>query len=325
MDPGSDETVRLRAPRKGPGSLGAHVLPWVAGFALVAALSGGAWWALRPAPNAEHAPVTAPQAQPVQLAPWAAPPLASETEILADDSDHLAIYRFAPQPAVVVVQFPTLHAQALMLNRVAAFIEKAGFSHTHVPPQAELDAMIVASGGTPDTFYYGHDYRSTDLVRFLHVATDLSSSEQDVRDLVQKLGWEREGALGALISLVRRTSAPDFDEAARATILRHELSHGIYFTEPAYAAYCQRFWSDVLTGEERSRFSAFLDREGYDTALSDLLVNETQAYLMHTPDRRFFSAAAVRIAPARIAELRQIFLVGMPAGWLRDNTAAGQP
>ena len=120
---------------------------------------------------------------------------------------------------------------------------------------------------------------------------------------MQKLGWHEQGRGGALISLVRQSSAPDLDATARATILRHELSHGVYFTDPAYAAYCQRFWSDVLTGEEPAKFTAFLGREGYDTALSDLIINETQAYLVHTLDKRFFNASEVGVPEARVAEL----------------------
>lgn len=250
-----------------------------------------------------------------------APPLASEAEILADAPRQLAIYRFAPRPAVVVLQFPTLADQAAMLNRIAAFIEKNGYPHDLVLSRAALDAKIAAEGGTPDTFYYGHDYRSADVIRFLDVATDLNDSEQALRGLVQKLGWGASNAAGALVSLAAVSSLSDLDPAARATILRHELSHGVYFTDPAYAEYCQRFWRDTLSAAERQKFVAMLKRDGYDTSIEDLMINETQAYLMHTPDRRYFSAAEVGIPASRIVELRQVFLVGMPAGWLRDSTA----
>ncbi len=268
--------------------------------------------------RASGAPLAVP-ARPPAPAPFA-PPLASEAEILADQPDQLAVYRFALQPAVVVLQFPSLGEQADMLNRAAALLEKSGYPHDRVLPRAELDARIVAGGGTPETFYYGHDYRAADLVRFLRLATDLDGQEQALRGLVERLGWQEQGAVGALISLVRESSAPDLNSAGRATILRHELSHGVYFTDPAYAAYCQRFWSEVLSGEERARFAAFLAREGYDTAMSDLVVNETQAYLVHTRDKRFFNAAQVGMSEARLQELRRIFVEGMPPGWLRDST-----
>ena len=330
MEVETDDTVRLRVPR-GKRSRAARLLPWVAGASLIALLAaGGAWWSLRPAAPVQTAALQAPAESVEKPALLAVPrpptidppPLAAEADILADRPNQLAIYRFVQQPAVVVLQFPTLGDQALMLNRVAALIEKSEFPRASVVPRATLNAQIAASGGTPDTFYYGHDYSAASLVRFFDLATNLNGQEQVLRGLVQKFGWGETGAVGALISLVRQSSAPDLDEAGRAAILRHELSHGVYFTDAAYAEYCRRFWRDVLTGEERSKFTEFLGREGYDTALSDLIVNETQAYLMHTPDRRFFSASAVGISPARVAELRQIFIVGMPPGWLRDSTMA---
>jgi hypothetical protein len=116
--------------------------------------------------------------------------------------------------------------------------------------------------------------------------------------------------------------ADGIDAAARATILHHELSHGEYFTNPAYAGYAQAFWRDSMTAAERAAFTGFLMREGYDPGIEDLMMNETQAYLMHTPDARFFNAAAVGLPLAELDRLRAAFLLGMPAGWLRDCTPA---
>jgi hypothetical protein len=244
---------------------------------------------------------------------------------LADAPDHLAIYRFAAYPAVVVLQFPTLAEQAKMLNRVAALLEKDGYPRDRVLTHEELDAKIRAGGGSPDTFYYGHDYRSADIVRFLSMAGQLNPAEQQLQALVQQFGWQEGGAIGALVSLVRAGAAPDLDDPARATILRHELSHGVYFTDPNYVSYSYHFWNDVLTAQERSMFTAFLRREGYDPALTDLIVNETQAYLIHTRDRRFFRPVEVGLTEARADELRRIFIAGMPRGWLRDATALTGP
>lgn len=365
----SDDTIRLRVPRRGARR---RFMPWIAGAAIGACLSvGGAWWTLRPvsptatassapdpAPPAIPAvgpatgtatgpttgpPATATESKPAydqlntasrtQLAfvpptvPAQAPPyapmLASEADILADSPDQLAVYRFAAQSAVIVLQFPSLAEQALMLNRVAALVEKSGYPHDRVLPRDELNARIVAGGATPDNFYYGHDYRSADLVRFFGLTTELNAQEQTLQSMIHKLGWDEKGAVGALVTLVRQSpGTAGLDAKARAAILRHELSHGVYFTNPQYAAYSAHFWNDTLTADERGKFTAFLDREGYDTALTDLMINETQAYLMHTPDPRFFNPADVGLSQQRVAELRQIFLLGMPASWLRDRTTA---
>jgi hypothetical protein len=250
------------------------------------------------------------------------PPLATEAEILADAPEQLSVYRFAPFPSVVVLQFPSLAEQARMLNRIAALIEKDGFPRDRVLAHDDLNTRIRASGVTPETFYYGHDYRAEDVVHFFALATELNSDEQLLHELVTRLGWHEHGPVEAVISLVRENAGSDIDRAARATILRHELSHGLYFTDPAYVGYCYRFWNEVLTARERGLFTAYLRREGYDPALTDLIVNETQAYLIHTSDPRFFRPADVGLTDARADELRRIFLAGMPQGWLRDAAFA---
>jgi hypothetical protein len=339
----TDDTVRLNGPRVGERTGFARTLPYAAATIVLAAVAGaGAWWSLRPeavppaqqlamAPPAVPALPQAPPVPAVSQAPAPPtppavplPPLATEAQILADAPEQTTIYRFAPQPAVIVVQFPNLREQATMLNRVAALIEKDGFPRDRVLDHAELDTRIRAAGVTPDTFYYGHDYRSADITRFFAIATGLNGDEGRLRNLIAQLGWREHGALGALISLVRENSNTGLDASARATILRHELSHGVYFTEPAYVQYCYHFWRDVLTQGERTLFTGFLQKEGYDPTLEDLIVNETQAYLVHTRDPRFFRAIDVGLTQERVDELRRIFVAGMPPGWLRDADTVEQ-
>jgi hypothetical protein len=104
---------------------------------------------------------------------------------------------------------------------------------------------------------------------------------------------------------------------ARATILHHELSHGAYFTDPAYAAYARDFWLNVLTEAQRAGFRRFLGSEGYDETNEDLMLNEAQAYLVHTPDPRYFRPVYAGLSDAEAARLRRIFLAGMPVDWLK--------
>ena len=109
---------------------------------------------------------------------------------------------------------------------------------------------------------------------------------------------------------------------ARATILHHELSHGEYFTDPAYAAFVHRFWLQTLTEAERQRIRAHLHSLGYDPAQDDLMENEAQAYLMFTDDPEFFKPEMVGMTKARLSELRIGFWRAMPPGWLRDSLAS---
>ncbi|MBV8524434.1 MAG: hypothetical protein JOY71_20295 [Acetobacteraceae bacterium] len=260
--------------------------------------------------------------------PWAPRPIpvsiANFAEILADQPHSIHVFRFAANKRVLVLDFASLHEQGRMLNRAAAFLERAGFPHDRVVSEPELEAGIRKSGDEPDTFYYGHDYRAGDLVRFFDAAlasrVALTEQERWLGRLVQQEGWTRPAAIGALISIPQLGANSTVDLAARETILRHELSHGEYFTNPRYAAYVRRFWDEVLRPEECDLFRRYLSAQDYDAANEELMMNEMQAYLMFTRDRRFFDPNALGIAPDRLQSLRFQFYDGMPAGWVKDAT-----
>ena len=286
-----DATVRLRPRRRRR-----LVLPMALSLGAVALL--GLWLALRPAGL----------------------PRADEAALLAADP---AAFRFRPAPAIVVVVFRSLHDQALALNRAALFVERAGVPHDRVLDEAAARAAIARGKDSFDAMYDGHDYRSSDLARFFataradHIA--LNPREQQMQALLQRAGVLRPGANQALITLTV-AGAGLLDAAGRATILRHELSHGLYFTDSAYAGYTAHWWAG-LTPAERAGLRAVLASQGYDSADDDLMRNEAQAYLIHTPDRRFFAPAAASLTEPEWRRLRTAFIAGMKPGWLRDRTA----
>ena len=327
MRPPSDDTVLMRpeagpvpdpmsAPRRVPRG------GFAAGAVLVLAVLGsGLWWGLsRPVPAQAPAGAPAPVAAPVLAEPI---PAATEEAIRGGSPAVRTVLRFAPNPAILVIDFPTLAEQGRMLNRIAAWTEKAGVPRDRLLPDAELDAAIRASGATADTYYYGHDYPGSAVVGFFALAdrdgVALRPEEEDLRRLVARARAEPAG-LGALISLPRADPANDITPQTRAAILHHELSHGEYFTSPAYAAHVDAVWRTLLTDPERAAFRTYLSSEGYDPALEDLMKNEMQAYLMHTPDLQFFDPSRLGIPAERLDAIRKAFLAGMPPGWLRDAT-----
>ena len=304
-----DDTIRIPPRRRWTRAAGLIGAITVAGLAILL-------WHGRNPPVVPHAPPP-PSASRAPAPPVVeGPPLATEADILARAPTEPEAYRFAPQPDIVIVQFPDLGTQAAALNRAAALVEKAGFPRDRVLEDAELERRIRGLGEDPARFYYGHDYRIADLHRFFTLARQqhvaLTPEEQSLERQLQT--WQA----GAILTLVRQNEV--LDRQARAVILRHELSHGLYFTNAAYAAYAQAFWDHTLAPSEQAGFRRFLAADGYDILQADLVTNEMQAYLMHTTDERFFNADAVGIAPARLAQLRGLFLVGMPPGWLRDCT-----
>jgi len=237
------------------------------------------------------------------------------------------LFHLQEDPAVLVLDFPVLHDQAQMLNRIAALIEKADMPRDRVVTESELDAHIRATGGDPDAYYYGHDYRAADLARFFQLAAQqkipLNPRETWLRDTLNHAGWLKPNAVGALISIPGITGV--IDAASRTIIFRHELSHAVYFTDPAYVALTQHFWNDTLTDAERTAMRTFLGKDGYDTRDEDLMANEGQAYLIHTRDPRYFMPAMIGIDPTREAILRGTFVDAIPEPWLKASALAVAP
>jgi hypothetical protein len=225
-----------------------------------------------------------------------------------------------------VLDFASLREQGRMLNRAAALVEKTGLPRDRLLADAELDTAVRAAGDTVETFYYGHDYGAASLARFFSLAdrenTRLTDEEQALRDLLRRDGWLSPNARGGLITIPQVGADDRVTKRARATILHHELSHGEYFTNPAYVAFVHRFWTQTLTDTERQRIRAHLHSLGYDSAQDDLMENEAQAYLMFTDDAAFFTPDMVGMGSGRLTELRTGFYRSMPPGWLHDSLGA---
>jgi hypothetical protein len=286
--------------------------------AVVAIAVIGTVW---PRSAAVHPPMPPTAATPIDF-----PPLPVETatvqQIRVHEAADLSVIRLAENPRIVVLDFASLSRQRNMLDRVAALIEKVNLPRDRILNKGELESAVQAGGEDDAGFYYGHDYSYASLVRFFAIADRdhvvLTQEEVTLRRLLGSLGWTTPCVAAGLISVPRVGANGNVTMAARDTILPHELSHGEYFSNPAYAAYVHHFFLTVMTPPEQEAFRNFLVEEGYDPSSVELIENETQAYLLFTPDPRFFSLPEVHMTPARRAELRIAFLVGMPAGWLKD-------
>jgi hypothetical protein len=304
---GDDDTVRIR-----PAPVMSRRKPpwWLYGAAAVAVLIGAAGGAYAYFGRSPNIPIL----------------VQSEAQIDATQPCGIEVSRFAADPDIVVIDFPTLTVQGLMLDRVAALVEKAGLPRGRVLDDAALTQAIYNCGDTIESYYYGHDYQAADLRRFFALAdadgVTLNKREIWLRGLLRQLGWLEPGANGAIITLP--ASGGPVDPGMRAVILHHELSHGAFYTDPAYAAYATAFWNS-LTAADQAAFTAFLGRQGYDTGNTRLMLNETQAYLIFTRDPRFFNAAAVGMTDAALATLRAGFIAGMPNFWLTPMANAALP
>ena len=302
LDTRNDDTVRI-SPKRGGG--GAR---WAFGSlaALALAVAAAIFFLVRPAPIA----------------------IDTETEASIDATQPCAtkVARFALDPSIVVVDFPDLLSQGLALNRVAALVEKANTPRDRVLDDVALNQAITSCGDTVESYYYGHDYNSADLARFFELAArqgiQLNPRELWLRRLARQLGWLQPGVTGALISLP--AAAPPITEEMRAVILHHEISHGAFYTLPIYQHYAEAFWAS-LTPADRAAFALFLGRQGYDAGNTELMLNETQAYLIFTRDPRFFNGSVVNMTQAQIDTLRAGYIAGIPVPWLKPMADATLP
>ncbi len=246
--------------------------------------------------------------------------LADEARLLGWQGNSVGVFRFASNRHVLVLVFPSLAEQGAAMNRLAAFAEKEGLPRDRVLDDAQLAAAIAAEGSTPETYYLGHDYRAVDLARFFALAErdgiELTPQERWLRVLAQQEGMLAEGAAQALVSIPR--TVPEIDPALRAAVLRHELSHGEFFTNPVYTAYAMQFWREGLGAAGRAAFTRFLVRQGYDAHDETLMANEMQAYLVFSPDSRMVSPAALGVTRETFAAWQAAYLRDMPPGWLHD-------
>lgn len=291
----------------------------------------GAWFFHGDPPAA--APPTAVEVKPPPAPALAAPAGprvvdARLSQILGARHIGTTIYRPSENPRILVIDFPSLAEQARAMNRLAALIEKDGAPRDRLLSDAEMAALT----GNAATFYFAHDYAATSLAKFFTLAESeaeaLNSQEKDLLALLLAAhvihpdppgGYVPGTPEMAVISLVQ--PQPDdpatredeaVDVALRDTMLRHEMSHGEFFTNEAYRRHCERFWRERLTEAERKRFRDFLSRHGYDPKDEALMINEAQAYLMHTPDPRAFSAEALRVTKEQLLDIQRRFMDPQP-------------
>lgn len=294
-----DETVVLRARPAQGRRRHVRVIAAIAGSVAVLAASIGAFLALRPAP----------------------PKLAGESAIFHHVPLRFTVFRFRHDRKILVIDCPSLHEQGLMFDRIAALVEKAGVPKNRVLTEAQFSAVLARTHQTIGSYYYGNDYDAAALRRFYRLGRKegihLTPQERRLEAIIRRAGFLTQDAVGAVISLPRAGHGRRVGLRARAVILRHELSHGAYYTNAAYRDFVHHFVSHDMTATERQHFVAFLGREGYDTREHWLMVNETQAYLVFTPDREFFRASAVHLPRATVQALRQLFIATMPHFWLK--------
>lgn len=249
-------------------------------------------------------------------------------------------WRYTANSEVWVIDVPGLELLGRTFNRVTQLKEhQSSEPYPRVLTTEELSKYIGAGNRTFASFAAGHDLRVADLVQFFNYAerdkVELFAEEYALRDFLIEQGLMKEwrGFYQAqkphtmILSIPqvqeRRSNEPGVTMNARYAILLHELAHGEFHTNPAYNKYCRTFWEDSLTDAQKDAFRRFLSSMRYAVDNEELLINETQAYLMFTPDGGSFSAARLGVTEKALAGMREAFLKGRPPTRLPLNIKAG--
>lgn len=248
--------------------------------------------------------------------------------ILAAKSSELVVWQLAENSNILVFDFPTLSKQGDMFNRVTQLTEQFSAPYKRVLTGEEFTKYLEAVNRTKANFAYGHDVLVSELVLFFNLAdrdkVELTPGEVALREFLVQQGMVRSwrGITQALkpdIVVVtvpqtreRGDGEPRITELARRAVLMHELAHGEYYTNSYYAKYCQKFWAETLTDNQRVIFTKFLSKYNYAINQDELLINEMQAYLMFTPDQNSFNAAKLGVGEAELNEMRNAFRSGRP-------------
>jgi predicted oxidoreductase (fatty acid repression mutant protein) len=293
----------------------------------------------RPRPTSGHTVSRAQATRSISMRSMYQVTVAGYRDILHyDDSSKLKIFRYIENQEIYIFNFPSLHEQAMALNRIAALIEKLDLPENRVIPLGEMNQYYESNHLNPDTFYFGHNYNSVDLAEFFTLAErgNISLNDQekrflaalrDLRIIEKRNNSNADQSAGASVAYKSvypkvavltlsnlQDDNPDTEELdfvnmpMRCTILRHELSHGEFYTNSKYRKFTQKFWQKIMQNKDREAFRQFLKSKGYDGDDEFLMANEMQAYLMHSPNPRAFSAQSVGLSEQRINELRKMFL-----------------
>jgi len=188
------------------------------------------------------------------------------------------LYRWVRFPDILIWDFRNYDVQDRFFRRLAYFVEKKGYRGRLLTNQE-----IAGKHG-----WNAHDYRPEALADFFNLVKEEDFPLDDEEWLMLKIFLENgilreepDGRLapgkGAVISISRESSP-----VLRERFLVHEASHGLYFTSGEYRDFIRSVW-EGLQEEDRAMWVFFFGWYGYDPRDEDLMINESQAYLVQIP------------------------------------------
>jgi hypothetical protein len=276
-------------------------------------------------PAADLSNIAAPvgRARSIQIPSDEPPPIAS-----LEAPPTFSVNWLDPERRIALHTPRDLRTQGQMFVRIVLFTETQNAPKTQVIAQPLLAAWFKENKARPETVTAGNNLRATDLVRFFNTLliqgeaatqaeTELLKGLLDA-GIVQrsKLGYEAAMPERMLITVPQVSTVPGCLECTvsadtRDGILQHELAHARYFVDAVYRDFSLWFWAHGLAEPVRQAFKRMLEMRGYDPSNRELLSNEMQAFLMHTPNETLFSAKLIGLTNETLAKTRQDFTEGL--------------
>lgn len=250
--------------------------------------------------------------------------------ILNSRTDALTVWNSSENPKIFVFDFPGLTTQGRTFNRATQFTEQqqANLGYPRVLGNDEIVQYMESLRRTQANFAFGHDLLVSELVQFYNLADrdkiSLFPEELVLRDFMIEQGlmkvwrsfYQAIQPDVVILSIpqmqAKKEDEPPVSELARRAIFTHEVAHGEYYTNQYYANYCRRFWNETLKDSQREAFINLFKKYNYAVNLSELVVNEMQAYLMFTPDPNSFNARKLGITDNELESMRDMFRQGNP-------------
>jgi hypothetical protein len=188
------------------------------------------------------------------------------------------LFSWTVAPQVYVIAFKDQPTQSEYLTRLSFHQEKR-----YSRGSLLSDETLKGRHG-----WNAHDYGSEGLAEFFEQASTerfpLNKRELALRDLLLTLGIIRVDGkghfvpgTGAIISINQKRSREE-----RLFYLAHELSHGLFFTDPQLRREIGDLWA-VETEEFRFIWRSFLWEYSYDSTHEYLVINEYFGYMLQMP------------------------------------------
>ncbi len=223
----------------------------------------------------------------------------SQLEASLPGDASLALFAIVGQPGLYVMHAPSLAEQGAMFSRVVALFERRDMPRDRIVTMAAIANHARRFGTDPAGLTAGNNFSAIELAHFFDAAhqqhLELTPGERTLQRVVVQTGlivelngrWQPRSTHDFLITIPGLGKTPGgetIDAPVRTAILSHELGHWQYFSNEAYAHACRSFWWHELSYAERAELTRQLENMGYDPS-DRIVIDETQAYLLHTPAR----------------------------------------